>query len=133
MAALDENPSPPLEPSAPVRVQSSQILDTDSLESSNIVLEAPQSASTQAPSSLTTTTHANSADDSHQSGFKRVKALLSSSRLNVIIALVALAVAAYYFYSQYVISLKAWQLGIWKDCKDRPVSIRDSANSAGSG
>jgi hypothetical protein len=52
----------------------------------------------------------------------------SSSRINASIAVVALGVGAYYFYGQYIISYKTWELGLWKDCRDRAVrrNVRDN-------
>src|SRR5271154_7612580 len=45
----------------------------------------------------------------------------SSSRINALIAVIALGAGVYYFYGQYIISYKTWELGIWKDCRDRAV------------
>jgi hypothetical protein len=48
----------------------------------------------------------------------------SSSHINASIAFVTLGVGAYYFYDQYMISYKSWELCIWKDCHNRPVGQR---------
>jgi hypothetical protein len=45
----------------------------------------------------------------------------SSSRINTLIAVITLGAGIYYFYGQYIISYKTWELGIWKDCRDRAV------------
>lgn len=52
----------------------------------------------------------------------------SSSRINALIAVITLGVGVYYFYGQYIFSYKTWELGIWKDCRDRAVrrNIRDN-------
>jgi hypothetical protein len=46
----------------------------------------------------------------------------SSTRVGVLIALIALGVGGYYYYGQYKISWKSWEISIWKDCRDRVVS-----------
>jgi hypothetical protein len=46
----------------------------------------------------------------------------SSTRVGVLIALIALGVGGYYYYGQYKISWKSWEIGVWKDCRDRVVS-----------
>lgn len=46
---------------------------------------------------------------------------LPSSRINSLVAIIALGLGVYYYYGQYVISLKSWEVGVWKDCHDRLV------------
>jgi hypothetical protein len=45
----------------------------------------------------------------------------SSTRIGAVVALIALGVGGYYYYGQYMISWKSWEVGIWKDCHDRVV------------
>jgi hypothetical protein len=45
----------------------------------------------------------------------------SSTRIAAMVALIALGAGGYYYYGQYMISLKSWEVGIWKDCRDRAV------------
>lgn len=51
-----------------------------------------------------------------------LRKVFSSARLSVFLAIIALGSGAYYFYGQYIISWKSWEVGIWKDCHDRSVS-----------
>lgn len=45
----------------------------------------------------------------------------SSTRIGAVVALIALGVGVYYSYKQYMISLEGWEVGIWKDCRERAV------------
>ncbi|KAF8860720.1 hypothetical protein BDZ45DRAFT_741144 [Acephala macrosclerotiorum] len=54
-----------------------------------------------------------------QNRWIRFKKICSSSRVGVVVGIIALGAGAYYYYGQYAISWKTWQLGIWKDCRDR--------------
>jgi hypothetical protein len=46
----------------------------------------------------------------------------SSSRINTLIAVLALGLGTYYYYEQYIIAWRTWEVGVWKDCRDRVVS-----------
>jgi hypothetical protein len=53
---------------------------------------------------------------------KRLKEACSSARIGAVAAITACIIGAYYAYGQFSISNQAWELGIWKDCRDRAVS-----------
>jgi hypothetical protein len=42
----------------------------------------------------------------------------------------AIGVGAYYYYGQYTISWKSWEVGVWKDCHDRAVNDYPLADTA---
>jgi len=57
------------------------------------------------------------------SKLKKLTMIFSSSRVGVTVAIAACIVGAYYAWGQYTISVQSWKLGIWKDCRDRIVSV----------
>jgi hypothetical protein len=88
------------------------------------VRQSPAQASPTTPVPLPSNAHANqvlpAASHSRRAQFTK---LFSSSCIATIVTIITLGASAYYYYGQYIISEKTWQLGIWKDCRDRHVRI----------
>jgi hypothetical protein len=89
---------------------------------SRMTMSAMNAASSNSPTPQTSSAGAKM---KHRCTITRA---FSSSRINALIAAIALGAGIYYFYGQYIISYKTWELGIWKDCRDRAVrrNVRDN-------